>query len=104
VGLGQRLCGREAWQMILVRNLKLRPDENEARLKKLAAKKLRIGEDSILSLKIVKRSLDARKKDDIRRIYSLALEVTGDEEKLIVRAKSADVRSSLWYSRCFFPM
>ena len=62
--------------MILVRNLKLSPEEKETGLKQLAAKKLRIAEDNILSLKIIKRSLDARKKDSIRRIYAVALEVS----------------------------
>ena len=58
--------------MILVRNLRLGIDEPEASLKKLAAKELGVPERDILSLKITKKSLDARKKNDIHRLYAVA--------------------------------
>ena len=51
--------------MILIRNLKLYPDEPAERLREKAAKKLRTETGQIETIKLVKRSLDARKKDDI---------------------------------------
>lgn len=77
--------------MILVRNLKLSPEEPEARLKKLAAKKLRIGENEINDLRLTKRSLDARKKNDIHYVCAVAVAVNGSEQKITARAKSPDV-------------
>ena len=77
--------------MILVRNLKLRPDEALERLPKLAAKKLRIDPAEILDWKLVKRSLDARKKPEIFYVCSLALSVRGDEARLIARLHDRDV-------------
>lgn len=77
--------------MIQVRNIKLAPDEPQDRLKALAAKKLRVAPDSMESFSILRRSLDARKKDDIKYVYTVAAAVAGNEEKIIARAKSPDV-------------
>ncbi len=77
--------------MILVRNLKLNPMEPIERLKSLAAKKLRLPESDITELKLTKRSLDARKKNDIHYVCAAAVAVKGNEEKIITRAKSADI-------------
>ena len=77
--------------MILVRNLRLLPGEPAEMLKSLAAKKLRIKETEITGLHLTKRSLDARKKNDIHYVCACAVKVSGDEEKIIARAKSPDV-------------
>ena len=77
--------------MILVRNLRLEPGEPAEKLKRLAAKKLRVPERDIVELKLVKRSLDARKKNDIHYVCAAVVTVKGNEEKIISRAKSAHV-------------
>ena len=51
--------------MILIRNLTLLPEEDLSFLREKAAKKLRVPESEILSLMLIKRSLDARKKENI---------------------------------------
>ena len=51
--------------MIVIPNLKLAPGANEAALKALAAKALKIPAGDITGLRIRKKSLDARRKDDI---------------------------------------
>lgn len=76
--------------MIQVRNLKLPPSAPHSALASLAAKKLRLPPEAIGELRILKRSLDARKKDDIRYVYTVGVTVR-DEEKTIARAKSPDV-------------
>ena len=48
--------------MIAISKLKLQPGEDEAKLKALAAKALRIPERRIQALAIRKKSLDARKR------------------------------------------
>ena len=49
-------------------------------LKKKILSLLHIREQELLSFEIVKRSLDARKKDDIRRIYTVDVK-TGKEHQ-----------------------
>lgn len=77
--------------MILIRNIKLPIDAGESALLSAAAEKLRVSPERIIKLRPVKRSLDARKKENIRWVYSVAAELTGSEEKIIAHAKSADV-------------
>ena len=78
--------------MIRVKDLRLEPGEEEALLRRRAAKKLRLPEEDILSFQILRRSLDARKKNDIHYVCSAALSVRGDEERLLARAGGAAER------------
>ncbi|MGM9595395.1 MAG: NAD(P)/FAD-dependent oxidoreductase [Oscillospiraceae bacterium] len=68
--------------MILVRNLRLGIDEPVDKLKRLAAKEIGVPERDILSLKITKKSLDARKKNDIHWLYAVAVKLKGEEHAL----------------------
>jgi uncharacterized protein len=77
--------------MILVRRLRLETDENINALKKRAAKKLRIQEREITELKLIKRSLDARKKDDIHYVCTAAVSVSLREDKLLAHVGGPDV-------------
>jgi len=77
--------------MILVRKLRLMPDEPQELLSKKAAARLRMKTEDITELRIVKRSLDARRKDDIHYIYSVAVSVKRGESELIKRARDADI-------------
>ena len=77
--------------MITVRNLKISPPVTDEKLRDAAAKKLRTDKKSIRELKITKRSLDARKKDDIHYVCAVCVGIAGNEEKLIARLKSPDV-------------
>lgn len=76
--------------MILVRSLRLEAGDSEEKLRKKAARELHISERDICELTITKKSLDARKKNDIHWLYSVAVE-TRDEDKLLARAKSKNV-------------
>ena len=97
--------------MILVRNLRLEPGEKPgkgpaedtaegpaegpaeavAALRGKCAKKLRIPENEITELRLTKKSLDARRKSDIHYTCSAAVSVEGREDRVIERARSADV-------------
>ncbi|MBR4549301.1 MAG: hypothetical protein IKO83_05210 [Oscillospiraceae bacterium] len=77
--------------MIRVRNIRLGPDENEKELRRRAAKKLRVPEEKIRALRILKKSLDARKKSDLHYVCTVAVTVEGREEELLARAKGPDV-------------
>ena len=80
--------------MIRIRNLRLGPDEEESRLRCLAAARLRLPEARIRALRILKKSLDARKKNDIHYIYTVAVRVDGREEEILARARGAE--ADLW--------
>ena len=84
--------------MILVRNLRLTPEQPLDALRGPAAKKLRIPEREIKELKLVKRSLDARKKSDIHYVCAVAAALHGDDVAAVavqikdVRVQMADVQ------------
>ena len=80
--------------MIRIRNLRLGPEEEESGLRRLAAAKLRLPEARIRALRILKKSLDARKKHDIHYNYTVAVSVDGREEEILARARGAE--ADLW--------
>ena len=76
--------------MIMVRNLRLDTERDEKKLKIKAARELRVPPFAINSLKIIKRSLDARKKNDIHWLYSVAVTLD-NEKKILANNKSKNV-------------
>ncbi len=74
--------------MIRVRDLCLRPGEPESRLKTLAADCLRVPERAICALRLRRRAVDARKKNDIRLVYTvdIILDKSMDEDTVLQRA------------------
>ena len=68
-----------------INGLRLELGESEAMLPVLAAKKLGISQGDILSLRILRRSLDARKKNDIFVSYNIEAEVDGACSALLLR-------------------
>lgn len=60
---------------LLITELRLPPDGDTDRLKKLAARKLGVHSDNLKNFKIVRESIDARKKPDICRVYSVMAEI-----------------------------
>ncbi|MEE0063131.1 MAG: FAD-dependent monooxygenase, partial [Oscillospiraceae bacterium] len=77
--------------MIVIPNLKLAPGADEAALTALAAKALKIPAGDITGLRIRKKSLDARRKDDIHYVYTVGVTVRGDEQRLVRRCRSAAI-------------
>lgn len=79
--------------MIRINNLKLPLDYNENDILKAVAKKLNINSKVIKSFSIFKRSLDARKKNDIKYILTVKVSLSCNENKIINKLKSKDVTS-----------
>ena len=75
--------------MIRVQGLRLRPGEKESRLPALAARALHLPPEQIKTLKIVKKSLDARKKTDVCWRYTVACAVP-DEAAVLARCPGAE--------------
>ncbi|WP_317855476.1 NAD(P)/FAD-dependent oxidoreductase [Chakrabartyella piscis] len=70
--------------MIRVQGIKLPVDGTEELLKKKVAKSLAIPQHVIVEMEISKRSLDARKKDNIHYVYVVDVKVE-DEERVLAK-------------------
>ena len=78
--------------MIRLNNVKLSVDAGQDKLPAAAAKALRIHENEIKNVRIVKRSIDARDKGDILYVYALNITVNGDEKSVLARAKNKNAQ------------
>ncbi len=79
--------------MIRLREISLPPEHNIAQLGYEASQLLKVPNSKIHKVKIVKRSVDARKKPDVRIVYTIDVAVEGCEEKII--RKSGCKRASI---------
>ncbi len=77
--------------MIKISNIKLPIAYDDSDIIKSICKKLRINAEQITEFELVKRSLDARKKDDIKYILSLKVKLNTDEKAVLKRLKSNDI-------------
>ena len=85
--------------MIRIREISLPPEHNPAQLPFEAAKALHIPQSKIYKLTIVRRSVDARKKPDVRIVYTVDVAVAGNEAKILknARCKRASLVADKYY-------
>ena len=69
--------------MIRIRDIALPPEHNPHQLQFEAAQLLRVNNSKVRQLRIVRRSVDARKKPDVKIIYTIDVAVDGNEQKII---------------------
>jgi len=69
--------------MIRIRDISFPPEHNQHQLIYEAAKLLKISASKIRGLTIFRRSIDARKKPDVRIIYTVDVAVDGNEQKIL---------------------
>ena len=69
--------------MIRIRDITMPPEHNPAQLSYEAARLLKIPNSRVKRLKLVRRSIDARKKPDIKIIYTVDISVDGNEKKIL---------------------
>ena len=69
--------------MIRLRDIPLPPEHNAHQLQFEAAQMLHISVSKIRHLRIVRRSVDARKKPDVRIIYTIDVAIDGNENKVL---------------------
>ena len=69
--------------MIRINQIALPPEHNVAQLSFEAAKVLKISNSKVRKLQIVRRSVDARKKPDVKIIYTVDVSVDGNENKIL---------------------
>lgn len=69
--------------MIRIREISMMPEHNVAQLSYEASQALRISNSKIRRVRIVRRSIDARKKPDVRVVYTVDVAVDGNETKIL---------------------
>ena len=69
--------------MIRIRDILLPPEHNEHQLSFEAARLLKVSPSKIRSLRLVRRSVDARKKPDVKLVYTVDVAVEGNEGKIL---------------------
>ena len=85
--------------MIRLRDISLPPEHSVSQLRFEAAKLLKLSPSKIRQMKIVRRSVDARKKPEVKIIYTLDVTVDGSENKILKHAacKRASVAPVSFY-------
>ena len=75
--------------MIRVNNVRIPLDYNDEIIKKKVCKELRIDSKPVKSTSLFRRSIDARKKDDIFFLCAIDVELNINEDAVLKRAKNA---------------
>ncbi|MGL4656742.1 MAG: NAD(P)/FAD-dependent oxidoreductase, partial [Sarcina sp.] len=75
---------------IRIINLTLGIDESKDLLKKKVAKKLKMSVDKVGDYKIIKESLDARKRNDLKYTYAINIDLP-NEKALVEKLKDRDI-------------
>ena len=85
--------------MIRLRDISLPPEHNAHQLTFEAAQMLRISNSKIRGLRIVRRSVDARKKPNVRIIYTVDVAVDGSENRILKQSgcKRASIAPVSYY-------
>lgn len=96
--LGGLPCGKGN-QMIRIREISLPPEHNVAQLSFEAAQLLRIPASKIRKMTIIRRSVDARKKPDVRIVYTVDVAVDGSENRILKQSgcKRASIARDMYY-------
>ena len=85
--------------MIRLRDISLPPEHSPSQLQFEAARLLRLSPSKIRGIRIVRRSVDARKKPHVKIIYTLDAAVEGSETKILKHAacKRAGIAPTAFY-------
>ena len=86
--------------MIRIRDIALPPEHDHNQLLFEAARLLKISGSKILKLEIFRRSIDARKKPDVKIVYTVDVWVGGNEKKILKNSgcKKAAITEKAYYS------
>ena len=84
--------------MIRIRDITLPPRHSVSQLSFEAAQLLRVSNSTIRSFKIVRRSIDARKKPEVKYNYTIDVQVNGNEEKILRNSRCKKASIAPWTS------
>ena len=74
--------------MLKINQIKLPLTADEHDLRRAAGKALRLDENRIRTLRVTKKAVDSRKKDNIFFVYNVEVDVDGDENAILKRCGS----------------
>ena len=77
--------------MIKITQLKLNIRHTQEDLVKAIAKQLKISEKDIKSYTIIKKSIDARKKNEISYVYNIEVKTLSDEKKILQKLHNSNI-------------
>ena len=85
--------------MIRLREISLPAEHDVNQLGFEAARMLKVSNSKIRSVRIVRRSVDARKKPDVRIVYTIDVKVDGSEQKILRQSgcKRAAIAKDTYY-------
>ncbi len=85
--------------MIRIREISLPPEHSVAQLSYEVARALKISNSKVRRVRIVRRSVDARKKPDIRIVYTVDAAIDGNEGKILKQSgcKRASISPVSYY-------
>ena len=86
--------------MIRIRDIALPPEHDSNQLWFEAAKQLKISASKVKKLTILRRSVDARKKPDVKIIYTVDVAVEGNEKKILKFCGSKKASLSQYEGYC----
>lgn len=90
--------------MFVVDSVKLNPGHSEDELKFAAAKKAGIGAGKISEIKILRKSIDARDRENVKLVYNLALSANGVRRRFPEYVESADSVAALVKNKVAKPL
>ena len=79
----RRCICRKGIIMIRIREIAMPPEHNPAQLGYEAARLLKIPNSKVRQVNIIRRSIDARKKPDVKIVYTIDVVVDGNENKIL---------------------
>ncbi len=83
----RRRCGIQVFGMIIINNIKLPLDTDFGDMRAITAKYLRVSTDDVISAVLYKKSVDARKSDDVHFCVSVVADVK-NSSRIIKRHKN----------------
>ena len=83
--------------MLRISEIKLPLDYTEEDLKLKAAKFMKVQPEDITSLKVFRRSVDSRKKQNVHFVFTIDVEVNADEKRILKRSDKKKVQESVFY-------
>src|SRR6266404_1157728 len=78
---------------VKVNNIRLELDDPEECLPQRAVERLGVGRDAISHWRILRKSLDARRHDEIHFLYAAEVELPGDEAALAGRSLGRGIQA-----------
>lgn len=83
--------------MLRIHDISLPLDYTEEDLKQKAARFLKVQPEDIRSLSVFRRSVDSRKKQEIHFVFTVDVDVAGDEARIRKRCDKRRVEESVFY-------